>query len=575
MCFNIGLVVMTKMKKNCSGPMCLITAIVLGYTVTSYYYFAIGMFQLYREPFISFIPMSVSAILVGLSVSELLVLYRKFLKHSRQFVLAGLIFFGIVLLKVFPDIGFDSNWYHLSQPLFYLKNGGIYHVGGYIFPSGYPQFTEMLFVPLLKWGDSTTTSLFATFNYLLLVLATYYFIKNLNGGRNYAILGALLALTTPVIFTYAGFSYVDILQGLCLLVAFYWIKVFERTLGTKDLIIAGVLLAPVCSIKYSGALLCVALAGYVVFSELNIPTKFRALLVLSIIPIIGLTPWLVRNKIEVNNFLDPMGTIQMFHYGSNAANYLEYLGSLDWLDTLSVLKTDKPLDFLVPAMVVTISIYTLLGKKWSTFVLVILTLIIYRSMPPGNHFRFFIPFIPLIIVLYFQTLFELRQKHMRTFLTFTAVFFVAAQFYSVSQTMFPISYALGIKNTKEFKNYYFVKEPYIFYDPLGRVKSEVGSDKLIVKGVDLIYPTLTEFNVKDYSFADLDRRKIYSFRTLRDEMLANGYEYILVNRADLQDHFSIWFKESENDIASQYFNLIIHEKTKFGKRWYLYKVREN
>jgi hypothetical protein len=96
---------------------------------------------------------------------------------------------------------------------------------------------------------------------------------------------------------------------------------------------------------------------------------------------------------------------------------------------------------------------------------------------------------------------------------------------------------------------------------------------MLIKSADLIYPTLTEFNADDYSFAPLDRKNIYSFKTLKERMIEAGYPYFLSNQKTLQDNFSIWFPETDADRVVDSFDLITEDKNIYGNVWFLYQVK--
>ena len=578
-CLNFGLLIFPKIKKHPKKATHIAyfsSVFVIGYIVFSYYYYLIGMFGLYQEPFLTTFPLIVG-ILASIFTARRARYVGKVLISRKNGLLAFLIIFiTLSILKAFPDIGFDSNWYHLSQPLYYLKFGRIFHIGGYIFPSGYPQFTEMLSIPLLQWGSSITTSLFSLFNYLLLGLSTFGLVNFFTKDTKYSLLSAVAVLTAPVIYGYSSFAYVDIVQSLCLLLSFYWISIYVEIRDKKNVLMAALMLIPVATIKYSGGLLCIALVGYLLFLEFDLKEKIKIVFTLALFPILGLVPWLIRNKIEVGNFLDPVGKVRLFHYGSEEPTYFDYFKNINWGDTLKTLKTDLPYDFLLQFVVVVLLILSVKNKRWSYLVFTILSLIIYRSMPPGNHFRFFIPFMPILIVFFISLLPTINNIYLKLGINCLLLSFVFFQIINILvEERATLKYAVGLKSVEDFKREFFVKEPFMFYDPSSRVKDEVGKQKLIVKGVDLIFPTLEEFNAKDYSFADLDRQEIYSFRTLRNEMLRNNYRYILVNRGNLQDHFSIWFEENDEDKVDYNFDLILQDGGGNESGWFCIRLNRD
>lgn len=567
---NLGILTLTKFTKVKSSVLHISTSIILGYIIISFYYFFIGILKIYKEPFLTVVPFFISSILFGLASEKLLAFYNELFSFKKELMITLSIVAIIVLFRAFPDIGFDSNWYHLSQPKLYLKKGELYHVGGYIFPSGYPQFTEMLYIPLLHLGNSITTSIFSLFNYVHLGLIVFASVRKLTQSTQLAVLSFIALLSTPIIFNFSNIAYVDILQGLSFTLAFCWAQSYISSNKKTDLALTGLMLTSVAGMKYAGGLYCLALTIFVLVSI----KKVKTLVPLGILSAIGLVPWLIRNAIQTGNFFAPFGNVHMFHYASESENYIDYILNIDWAQTFTLLTSNAPFDYLVLFMALILVALWVINQKWQYILLTFFSFVILRILPPGDHFRFYIPFIPVVTTLFFIELSKIKKAYLAEALKIIILLFLANQLSFVLISQRPLmAYASGIKTTEQFKQHYFLQEPFMLYDIGDKVKKEVGNKKLLVKGVDLIYPTLENFAAQDYSFADLDRNEIYTFRTLREEMLRNKYEYILVNRGTLQEHFAIWFKETESDNVEKYFRLVLHESISSGKKWFLYKVK--
>src|ERR1700690_1290221 len=53
-----------------------------------------------------------------------------------------------------PETSFDALWYHLTLPKLYILRHGIFHIpGNLLFYSDMPKLTEMLYIPLLLFGN--------------------------------------------------------------------------------------------------------------------------------------------------------------------------------------------------------------------------------------------------------------------------------------------------------------------------------------------------------------------------------------------------------------------------------------
>jgi hypothetical protein len=438
-------------------PFKIVTSLSLGFLGLSYWYFLIGIIGLYTWFFI-YIPPATIAILGILRCIKSENLLRLSLNtalktfHNKNLIIIASFLLIVSLFTIFPDIGFDSNWFHLSQPQYYLREGRLYHIGGYIFPSGYPQFMEMLYIPLLLVGNSLTTSLFSYTFYILLGIATYMLAKQFRLTDKFAILATMSVLTAPTIL-----AYVDNAQAFFLTCSFIWLQKYVETSNPKDIAIAALSLIPVVTSKYSGGLWGIPLATYLIFVNRHDTKKHLvALCLLTLLPLLGLLPWLMRNYIQTGAPFDPIGRIALTMYNTKVENLASYihlsLGSL-WKAPLELKSTN--LEILFPLITLISFVFYLVQKRLDIVLFLISSLFVWKLMPPGNDYRYFVPFLPILSVVSFKALHKFLGRRNVTILGIT--FLILLQLFPSLKGFRQFTpYALGMRDLHQFKNEFFM-----------------------------------------------------------------------------------------------------------------------
>lgn len=553
----------------------ILSGVILGLIFLSAYYYILGLLSLYKSFWIVYLPVLICLLLAPLYFAPLTFLLKSPVSY-KKLVIFGLALSLLIVLNIFPDIEFDSNWYHLSLPQFYINATRIYPVGGYIFPSGFPQFMEMLFIPLLKLGNSVTTTLFSFVLYVGLITGSYLLAQSLKLTRSYSLLAAFLVATVPVITKYSVAAYVDIPQAFFMVISFLWLQRFIAEKQPKHLLLAGITFAPAAAIKYAGGFWLVPLILYYIVSNLKtIKTTWVKVLYLVLPSVVLLSMWLVRNYLQVGYLFHPIGVYPLSMYGAKSNSYIDFV-LMSFADTSRIFSQlhTTGYEYAIPFALV-LSLFGLLYYRKIKYLVFILSgIFIWRLLPPGNDFRYLIPLIPFICVFCVYVI-SLVKTRVYGILLFVLFFILALIQYipRIKTYYINIPYIAGIKNIRDFEDYYFTKEPYMVWDTTDTLSDTLGDDPAVIMGSDLIYPVMNKYNVIDYTHTTINPLEVYSFKTLHRQMTLNRYKYFLTNRKTLQDSFSVWFVETSDDPVSAYFDLVLSSSDPFTKRWYLYKIR--
>ncbi|PIS41850.1 MAG: hypothetical protein COT25_00890, partial [Candidatus Kerfeldbacteria bacterium CG08_land_8_20_14_0_20_42_7] len=374
---------------------------------------------------------------------------------------------------------------------------------------------------------------------------------------------------------HAGFAYVDNAMLFFLTISLIWLFKYKDEKNRYMLWLSACSLIAVATTKYAGGLWGIPLVA--VLSQNARKTSLRKwladILILSIPAMVGLGFWLFRNFLEVGYPFDPIGKIPLTSFSTSAKTIPEYLSSMFSLSSLSDcfnnLKNNA--SSLIPLFIVVASLLSaLFRKKFSVLLALVLCLLVWKLMPPGNDFRYLLPAYPFMIVVGLYGLVGfLTKPAIKVFSVAIISLVVLSQLYaqrSYFRRILP--YALGYKNIDQFKEDYFGNEPFMFNDFENKVKEKIGSKKLLVYGADLIYPAMEKFNL-DYLSAVVNPYKINSFGDLKTKMVSKGYYFLLTNRATLVESFE---KMKWEDDVDNYFRFI-YKGSEPANDYYLYLVK--
>ncbi len=233
----------------------------------------------------------------------------------------------VLLLSVVPPIDRDALTHHLAVPKLYLKHGGMYEISHVLF-SYYPMNLDLLYlIPL--YFDNDTVPKYIHFAFALLTAGLIFsYLRRKLDNRFYAMLGALLFLSLPVIIKLSVTVYVDLglvfFSTASLLQLLRW---SETNFRLRHLLLAGIFTGLCLGTKPNGMLSGFLLAIAVPFlyqepdpdplapNRENSPrptggrSAFRPLgwtALFAIVAMLVYSPWMIRNFIWTGNPIYPM-----------------------------------------------------------------------------------------------------------------------------------------------------------------------------------------------------------------------------------------------------------------------------
>ena len=220
----------------------------------------------------------------------------------------------LILLASVPPVSRDALVHHLAVPKLYLSYGRMIELPWLEF-SYYPMNMDLLYIVPLFFNFAIGAKYIHLSFAILTAITLYCYLSKLI-TRNYAILGMILFLTTPIVVKLSTTAYVDL--GLTFFSFTALILLFEwrnNEFRSRYLVLAGISCGLALGVKYTGYisfLFFLGLIPFLVSSSSRSHAKaihsrqLRAILIFFTISIITVSPWLIRNALWTGNPVYPM-----------------------------------------------------------------------------------------------------------------------------------------------------------------------------------------------------------------------------------------------------------------------------
>jgi len=244
---------------------------------------------------------------------------KKLTKKIGLFLLIILIFLVVnFFYSLFPPTFYDSMMYHLAVPNYYMLHGGIVPWDNN-FNASLPLNGEMIFLFSLLSGTVFTPKLLSLFYGIIIIILLTQWYRESFGGRKYFLPG-LLFLTIPQISFLMSSSKTDIVGMLFLLMGirsfFYYLR--DRRSG-NFLVLSGVFWGLAIGTKYIFAFYLIGFFLSLLFlREFKFRDKYRAVMKISLIVVLCMAPWFMKNIVTTGNPVYPY--LSSYFGGSNWDN---------------------------------------------------------------------------------------------------------------------------------------------------------------------------------------------------------------------------------------------------------------
>ena len=270
-------------------------------------------------------------------------------------IVAGLLLLigSVLIMAAVPPVSRDALTHHLAVPKLWIVHGGMVDMPGLVF-SYYPMNLNLLYViPLLLGND-----ILPKYLHFLFALATAWMIYGFISYRStrlFAILGALIFLSIPVILKLSISVYVDL--GL---VCFSWASIVFLCKWSRDpqsakhLICSALFCGLALGTKYNGLIVLVLLTLFVPIIYIrSVRPHLRHIkytigypLVFAAVSLTVFSPWMARNVILTKNPIYPLYSSQQNEEGERST--ITNVSMKPWLQRKLIYKESALATALIP-----------------------------------------------------------------------------------------------------------------------------------------------------------------------------------------------------------------------------------
>jgi hypothetical protein len=232
-------------------------------------------------------------------------------------ILLGCITLGlvisIVLLASVPPVSRDALTHHLVVPKLYLQHGKMVELPDIAF-SYYPMNLDLLYMLPLYFGNDIVPK-FIHFLFALMTAGLLFGFLKKRFGTPYALTGALMFLSTPVIVKLSITVYVDLgLVFFSTAALIYLFKWMEAKFPIRYLTLSAVFCGLALGTKYNGLVTFFLLTIFVPFIYLRSqPDRHRlqgkaagCAAIYALTALLVFAPWMIRNAYWTGNPIFPL-----------------------------------------------------------------------------------------------------------------------------------------------------------------------------------------------------------------------------------------------------------------------------
>jgi 4-amino-4-deoxy-L-arabinose transferase-like glycosyltransferase len=203
------------------------------------------------------------------------------------------------LLALTPPLGWDALQYHLVAPKLAMTLGRIAPPPDNVGLS-YPSLVEMLFLAaMLLKGDVAAQLLH--FGFLLLGLGALFALASRYFNSIVAWLACAILVAAPSLLTVSTWAYVDLALAFYATAAFFALMCARETDDARWFALSGALAGMALGVKYTGAIVPLALFVLLLLVRSNLSFVIRHLSFV----ILFAAPWYIRNLVFTGNPVYP------------------------------------------------------------------------------------------------------------------------------------------------------------------------------------------------------------------------------------------------------------------------------
>jgi hypothetical protein len=338
--------------------------------------------------------------MISLSFLQKLLILILLIAYTFQFII------GII----FPPREWDSIWYHLPIPVFWLQNhntmppelpederASVY----------YPKNSELLLFYLISpFYDSILTGPIQMFFGMIAALSIYSISKKIDLGEKSSAWASILFLSIPMIFFQSAIQYNDLILASLFLLTLNFILFYLRSKEKAILLISALISGVLLGTKYNA----IPIFLYFLIFLICMKIKSKHFLLYVLVSILVGSYWYVINIINTNNPIYPItigfGDSKEIQSKEKISIYTLFLKNIDY--SIEKHYVNKTIEFIIYPLKEIIYIknygYSIGLGYFFYFLLVTNLYSLIDSLLKKNKISFFILlFLPIMLIFFFYT----------------------------------------------------------------------------------------------------------------------------------------------------------------------------
>jgi hypothetical protein len=216
----------------------------------------------------------------------------------------GAAFGGSLLLALAPPLGWDSLFYHLTGPRWYLAAGGVRPLSLDLPHLHYPCLVEMLFLwPMLLGGERAAVLIH--WGYGLLLTASVAGLTWRELGRRAAPWAVAVFGSMPMLFALASWAYTDLALATYLTLGLWGVLLWREEGRRAYLVLGGASAGLALGVKYTSAPGALGLLILVCLWAWQRPRPLREVLAFAAAAFLAAAPWYLKTWAFTGNPVYP------------------------------------------------------------------------------------------------------------------------------------------------------------------------------------------------------------------------------------------------------------------------------
>ena len=375
-----------------------------------------------------------------------------------------------------PELAFDSLWYHLTLPKIYIENHKIFHIpGGLLYYSDMPKLIEVLYVPILMFGNEIAAK-FIEFLFGLGCLLVLYELSRKFISKTSALIVLLIFYSNLVVDWLSITSYVDLGRTFFELIALCYLLVYIKEKKIRNLIFSAVALGFAISTKiFSGLDILIFAASIAIFTR-SLKNSVVFIFISLLIPL----PWFIFAFVNSGHPFYPFfSSIYPISLSANLSNILNFIHSPDPIS---------------PIYLICFPIILILFRKFHKYERLIafyssLCFIVWFFAPQSGGGRFILAYLPAFSLLVILSVDKLKNGFLKSYILFLILFVAITSIgYRGIANIKYIPVIFGTESKFKFltKNLNFSFGD--FYDVDNYFETHIkGSDRVLIYGIHNLY----------------------------------------------------------------------------------------